>query len=397
MYTYPKVRAVDHIYDGLPSVTRILRETADTKALDEWRERVGEEEAKRISRESAALGTRVHKMLECQLRGMPLPKHDPMEWIMFRAIADYGLRDITEVWATEQAVAVPGEYGGTADFFGVYDGVPVVIDFKTGNRPKARTYTKDWMLQLAAYAHASNMTAGTDIKQGVIFYTDREGNFQSFQMWDLEKPLKAFYRRLKKYRALYPLGRAKPFPFTPQELGEEIDDRDGVPYWRKPGMGRPVGKPAGVVNGRGYRQVGVTWDGVLRRYYWHRLAYYLHTGEQPPIVDHIDGNRANNHISNLRGCTHKDNLQFSNVRKYRKAREASRVAPFPGVQWHKGGGAWGARVKRDGKFVLEKSGYATASDAAWARYRWGLENGEDLPHPFYSIGLDTYDTKGARR
>lgn len=50
-------------------------------------------------------------------------------------------------------------------------------------------------------------------------------------------------------------------------------------------------------------------------YRTNRIVYFMHTGEDPAqlVVDHIDGNISNNHVDNLRCCTHKENLQ--NARK----------------------------------------------------------------------------------
>ena len=76
-YTYPKleremISGVRHYTDGetpVPSVTTILSETGDKTALFEWRKRVGDAEANRISRESAGLGTKVHNALENYCNG----------------------------------------------------------------------------------------------------------------------------------------------------------------------------------------------------------------------------------------------------------------------------------------------------------------------------------------
>ena len=73
-YEYPKLKRVtaksgQRQYTGednnpVPSVTTILSATGDKTALINWRKRVGEAEATRISTESAGLGTKVHNALE---------------------------------------------------------------------------------------------------------------------------------------------------------------------------------------------------------------------------------------------------------------------------------------------------------------------------------------------
>ena len=71
-YDYPSLKRDDsnktRLYktpDGdFPSVTTILDKTKDKTFLFEWRKRVGDEEANRISKEAAGLGTVFHKHLE---------------------------------------------------------------------------------------------------------------------------------------------------------------------------------------------------------------------------------------------------------------------------------------------------------------------------------------------
>lgn len=58
---------------------------------------------------------------------------------------------------------------------------------------------------------------------------------------------------------------------------------------------RFAGKVAGNVNCQGYLQVQI--DG--KNYLAHRLVWFLHKGEWPEIVDHLNGNRTDNRFENL--------------------------------------------------------------------------------------------------
>lgn len=88
--------------------------------------------------------------------------------------------------------------------------------------------------------------------------------------------------------------------------------------WLKMINGRSMpGNVAGRTNWRGYRQI--TLDGKM--FLSHRLAWAMHYGEWPPIVvDHIDGDVANNRIANLRLAT---DIQSAQNRFTRRPRASS--------------------------------------------------------------------------
>ena len=80
-------------------------------------------------------------------------------------------------------------------------------------------------------------------------------------------------------------------------LHEEIkyDADTGEFGWLKPRQGRS-GEP-GSINDEGYKVIQI--DG--KRYLGHRLAWLLHYGEEPPAqIDHINRDRSDNRIENLR-------------------------------------------------------------------------------------------------
>jgi hypothetical protein len=80
--------------------------------------------------------------------------------------------------------------------------------------------------------------------------------------------------------------------------------RDGKLYWRiKPRYQTCIGTEAGYVNKRGYRAVG--WN--KRLYRAHRIVFLMHYGYMPEQIDHINGNRDDNRIENLREATASQN------------------------------------------------------------------------------------------
>jgi hypothetical protein len=77
------------------------------------------------------------------------------------------------------------------------------------------------------------------------------------------------------------------------------------------------------------------------RTYAHRLLYFIGTGTEPKEVDHINGNRSDNRLVNLREVSRKEN-----------ARNSACKSPVVGVGWDKSRGKWRAQIMVDGKGVF---------------------------------------------
>lgn len=116
----------------------------------------------------------------------------------------------------------------------------------------------------------------------------------------------------------------------------EYDQEKGC-FIRKINAGSSkVGDIAGCVNSIGYVQIYV--DG--KNYTGHRLAWLYVNNEWPDCdIDHIDGNRSNNAISNLRLASRSQNNQ--NVKSCRSDNKSG----YLGVSFHKQMSKWCARIK----------------------------------------------------
>ena len=194
-YEYPTLKRVtaksgQRQYTGednkpVPSVTTILSDTGDKTALIAWRKRVGEEEANRVSREAAGLGTKVHNALEKYVLGETWEiTGNNLISIMAKQMVDKMVRDgmsqINELWGVEVALISEGLYAGTSDAIGMWNGKPAIIDFKTAKKIKKREWIEDYFMQGCAYALAHNEMFGTNIKQVAILMIDREGKYADF-------------------------------------------------------------------------------------------------------------------------------------------------------------------------------------------------------------------------
>lgn len=178
--------------ETLPSVTTILGGTKDMTGILEWRKRIGEAEADRITREAAGVGTAMHSNLERFIAGLQRqPGNNPVH-VQANKMADIiienGLKDMSEIWAMEQSLYFPGLYSGTTDLVGVYKGNPAVCDYKQTNKPKKDEYVEDYKIQLVAYIMAHNEVYGTTINEGHVFMCSRDLFYQQFDVWPEEFP-----------------------------------------------------------------------------------------------------------------------------------------------------------------------------------------------------------------
>ena len=74
----------------------------------------------------------------------------------------------------------------------------------------------------------------------------------------------------------------------------KVDRRNGI----------KAGDVAGVVGGKGYVQIGF----LKKRWYAHRLAWFLAHGEQPEVIDHINRDKTDNRLQNLRNVDASTNM-----------------------------------------------------------------------------------------
>lgn len=96
----------------------------------------------------------------------------------------------------------------------------------------------------------------------------------------------------------------KDFTISKEMLLEYFEYKDGILYNKKYRCSRAViGDVAGTLSNTGYY---TTWVNSIR-FSIHRLIFMMHHGYLPKIIDHIDGNRLNNKIENLREATFSDN------------------------------------------------------------------------------------------
>jgi genome maintenance exonuclease 1 len=171
--TFPDGKRYYTLEDGtkLPSVTTVLG-AQKKQAIMEWRKRVGEEEANRVSKKATGRGTDVHTLCEHYLnndKGLSLKAGiRPDAFEMFVSLKPL-LNRINNIhyqecalWSKQLGMA------GRVDCIGEFDGVLSVIDFKTSKKVKTEAHIEDYFWQTTAYALMYEEMIGTPINDVVI-------------------------------------------------------------------------------------------------------------------------------------------------------------------------------------------------------------------------------------
>lgn len=110
---------------------------------------------------------------------------------------------------------------------------------------------------------------------------------------------------------------------THNETKEMFDYRDGHLYWqRKVNKRHGIHTPAGTVNSFGYRVITIKG----KKIHAHRLVWLWHNAELPEQVDHINGDRADNRMENLRAANCMTNAFNSKLK-------ADNTSGVKGVSW----------------------------------------------------------------
>jgi ATP-dependent exoDNAse (exonuclease V) beta subunit len=150
-------------YPSVTAVTGIL----SMASIQEWRKRVGEAEADRISKRASQRGTEVHSLCEAFLKNEQ-PNPSPFDFEMFNSILPE-LKKINNVRCLETPLFSHHlRVAGTVDCIADYDGKRSVIDFKTASKIKTKESIDHYFMQTAAYAVMFEERTGIPVNQLVI-------------------------------------------------------------------------------------------------------------------------------------------------------------------------------------------------------------------------------------
>ena len=122
--------------------------------------------------------------------------------------------------------------------------------------------------------------------------------------------------------------------------------------WKESTKGRghvhKKGDLVGCINGNGYYTTSVTLYKKSKALQCHRIAWFIYYGYLPNNIDHINMDRVDNKIANLRDCTNQENMM--NRKSFRGS-----SSKYKGVSFHKRDKKWTAQIRFKGK--LRHLGY----------------------------------------
>ena len=141
--------------DWVPSITSVTS-FYNRQIFAKWRERVGLEEANRITKKATARGTDFHQVCQDYLENKELiwDNYQPLTKFMFYHAKPY-LDKINNIHAIERTLY--SEYLGLAgrvDCIAEYEGELAVIDFKTSEKIKPEEWIENYFVQETFYAAA---------------------------------------------------------------------------------------------------------------------------------------------------------------------------------------------------------------------------------------------------
>ncbi len=164
-----------------------------------WRKKVGNEEADRITKAATGRGTDMHTLTEHYLKNEDLPEVRPISDFLFK-IAKGHLNKINNIYALEGPL-YSRELGiaGTVDCIAEYNGELAIIDFKTSKKPKPRDWVEHYFVQCMAYGCMLYEMKGIPVKKLVIIMACENGECGIYEEYDKAKYIKLLSKYINKF------------------------------------------------------------------------------------------------------------------------------------------------------------------------------------------------------
>lgn len=185
----------------VPSVTTVLS-FFKAQSLQEWRKRVGHDEAAKITRRASIRGTKFHSIVEKYLNNEKELFDESIMPDLKMAFYDCksALDKIDNIRYIESPLySEKLRIAGRTDCIAEYDGTLSIIDFKTSSKVKKEAYIEDYFLQGTAYSLMYEELVGQKIDQTVIIMsTQGEPESQIFIVKN-ERYIEPLLEKIKTY------------------------------------------------------------------------------------------------------------------------------------------------------------------------------------------------------
>ena len=165
-----------------------------------WRKRVGNEEADRITKAATTRGTDMHTLTEHYLKNdQVLPEVPPISDFLFK-ISKGELNKIDNIHSLEGALySKQLGIAGTVDCIAEYDGELSIIDFKTSKKPKPKKWIEHYFVQAMAYGCMLYELKNISIKKLVIIMACENGECVVYEEYNKAKYIKLLDKYIRKF------------------------------------------------------------------------------------------------------------------------------------------------------------------------------------------------------
>ena len=186
--------------DWVPSITSVTS-FYNRQVFVEWRKRVGNEEADRITKKATSRGTDFHEVAQDYMLNKELnwDNYRPLSKFMFYHLKPE-LDKINNIHAIERTLY--SEYLGLAgrvDCIAEYEGELAVIDFKTSEKIKPEKWIENYFVQEMFYASAYYEMTGIPVKKLITLMVTPGGEVKVFDKRNKGDYIKLLVRYIKEF------------------------------------------------------------------------------------------------------------------------------------------------------------------------------------------------------
>ena len=166
----------------LPSITTVTSYQT-RQSIAEWRERVGEEVANKISQFASTNGTKFHKLVEDYINNEEVEYDAEKYEVALKLFNQFQslLDDVNNIHYLESALYSESlGIAGRVDCIAEYKGKLSIIDFKSSSKPKYEKSIKNYFVQETGYALMYQEMTGRKVEQIVTLISCHSGETQVF-------------------------------------------------------------------------------------------------------------------------------------------------------------------------------------------------------------------------